>query len=79
MAYTMRNLWNDRDFDEALAVRPLDGKTPRELSELVYASRLLGQESSLVMHGGGNTSVKCELGDIIGIRVNVIFIKASGS
>ncbi len=74
----MRNLWNERDFEASLAGQQIDGKTPRELLEVVYASRLLGRENSLVMHGGGNTSVKCELGDIIGNRVNVIFIKASG-
>jgi len=51
---------------------------PYELAELVYASRLLGSESSLVMHGGGNTSVKCELVDMVGNRANVLLIKASG-
>lgn len=49
-----------------------------ELAELVYASRLLGRESSLVMHGGGNTSVKCKLVDIVGNRAEVLLIKASG-
>ena len=49
-----------------------------ELAELVYASRLLGRESSLVMHGGGNTSVKCELVDMVGNRAEVLLIKGSG-
>ncbi|HHE08129.1 MAG TPA: bifunctional aldolase/short-chain dehydrogenase, partial [Chlorobaculum parvum] len=52
--------------------------TPAELVELVYASRLLGKDDRLVMHGGGNTSVKSVLTDFIGNKVNVIFIKASG-
>ncbi len=51
---------------------------PRELCELVYASRLLGRESRLVMHGGGNTSVKSELADVLGNKANVLFIKGSG-
>ncbi len=51
---------------------------PSELAELVYASRLLGRENSLVMHGGGNTSVKCELVDMVGNRADVLLIKASG-
>ncbi|ABB23298.1 bifunctional aldolase/short-chain dehydrogenase [Pelodictyon luteolum] len=70
----MQNLWNDSD-----VLNPAVGQEmPRELSELVYASRLLGRESSLVMHGGGNTSVKSQLHDFIGNGVNVIFIKGSG-
>jgi rhamnose utilization protein RhaD (predicted bifunctional aldolase and dehydrogenase)/NAD(P)-dependent dehydrogenase (short-subunit alcohol dehydrogenase family) len=70
----MQNLWNESD-----VLNPSGGHDmPPELSELVYASRLLGRESSLVMHGGGNTSVKTQLHDIIGNGVNVIFIKGSG-
>ena len=45
----MKSLWNDNDakkFNKSL------------LSKRVYTSRLLGQNSDLVLHGGGNTSVK---------------------
>ena len=74
----MQNLWSDADFQHSVSVQCGASDIPAELAELVYASRLLGSESSLVMHGGGNTSVKSELHDIIGYRVNVIFIKGSG-
>ena len=74
----MQNLWNDADLQRSVSGQRSANDIPVELAELVYASRLLGSESSLVMHGGGNTSVKCELHDIIGNRVNVIFIKGSG-
>ena len=44
----MKNLWSEKEaakYSDALALR-------------VYTSRLLGQDPSLVLHGGGNTSVK---------------------
>ena len=43
-----------------------------------YTSRLLGAESSLVLHGGGNTSVKGVHTNVLGERVDALFIKASG-
>ena len=74
----MQNLWNQADLQRSVNGQRSANDIPVELAELVYASRLLGSESSLVMHGGGNTSVKSELHDVIGYRVNVIFIKGSG-
>lgn len=43
-----------------------------------YSSRLLGGDPSLVLHGGGNTSVKGELTDIFGETRRVLFVKGSG-
>jgi len=43
-----------------------------------YSSRLLGRDPSLVLHGGGNTSVKGELTDIFGETRQVLFVKGSG-
>lgn len=43
-----------------------------------YSSRLLGQDPSLVLHGGGNTSVKGEAADIFGESRRVLFVKGSG-
>ncbi len=43
-----------------------------------YASRLLGGEPSLVLHGGGNTSVKGDATDVFGNAVPAIYVKASG-
>ncbi len=74
----MQNLWNDADLQRSIEEQCSRPELPTELNELVYASRLLGRESSLVMHGGGNTSVKCELVDMVGNRADVLFIKASG-
>lgn len=43
-----------------------------------YSSRLLGQDPSLVLHGGGNTSVKGEAADVFGESRRVLFVKGSG-
>jgi len=74
----MQNLWNDADFQRSLKEQCSSPEMQSKLAELVYASRLLGKESSLVMHGGGNTSVKCELVDMVGNRAEVLLIKGSG-
>ena len=74
----MQNLWNDAELQCSVHEQGNVPEMQPELAELVYASRLLGRESSLVMHGGGNTSVKCELVDMVGNRAEVLLIKASG-
>ncbi|MEM1369322.1 MAG: bifunctional aldolase/short-chain dehydrogenase [Cyanobacteria bacterium P01_H01_bin.15] len=44
----------------------------------VYTSRLLGQESDLVLHGGGNTSVKVTVKNFFGDEEPVLYVKGSG-
>lgn len=56
--------------------------SPRENSDLslrVYSSRLLGAENELVLHGGGNTSVKTSEKDHTGRKLEVLMVKGSGS
>jgi rhamnose utilization protein RhaD (predicted bifunctional aldolase and dehydrogenase)/NAD(P)-dependent dehydrogenase (short-subunit alcohol dehydrogenase family) len=48
------------------------------LGARVYTSRLLGAEKSLVLHGGGNTSVKLREKDIFGEERDVLYVKGSG-
>jgi rhamnose utilization protein RhaD (predicted bifunctional aldolase and dehydrogenase)/NAD(P)-dependent dehydrogenase (short-subunit alcohol dehydrogenase family) len=48
------------------------------LDELVDASRAIGSDPSLVLHGGGNTSVKAEWIDITGRVVDALYVKGSG-
>ncbi|NRB25394.1 bifunctional aldolase/short-chain dehydrogenase [Shewanella sp.] len=50
--------------------------TPLELR--VYTSRLLGQEPALVLHGGGNTSVKTRVDNLFGEPEEILFVKGSG-
>ncbi|MGH8958256.1 MAG: bifunctional aldolase/short-chain dehydrogenase [Acidimicrobiia bacterium] len=49
-----------------------------QLEQCVYGSRLLGSESALVLHGGGNTSVKGRYLDITGIEIDALYVKGSG-
>lgn len=44
----------------------------------VYSSQLLGAEADLVLHGGGNTSVKGEFVDVFGVEGRVLYVKGSG-
>ncbi|MGH9894565.1 MAG: bifunctional aldolase/short-chain dehydrogenase, partial [bacterium] len=52
------------------------GSSP--LEQCVYGSRLLGSDRGLVLHGGGNTSVKGSYLDITGIEIDALFVKGSG-
>ncbi|HJL14707.1 MAG TPA: bifunctional aldolase/short-chain dehydrogenase [Sandaracinaceae bacterium LLY-WYZ-13_1] len=62
----MQSLFDDADApSDPLALR-------------AYTSRLLGREPSLVLHGGGNTSVKHTTKDFFGDPVEVLYVKGSG-
>jgi rhamnose utilization protein RhaD (predicted bifunctional aldolase and dehydrogenase)/NAD(P)-dependent dehydrogenase (short-subunit alcohol dehydrogenase family) len=56
-----------------------DAAAPRDPLELrAYTSRLLGRDPSLVLHGGGNTSLKHTTHDFFGDAVRVLYVKGSG-
>ena len=65
----MKNLWNDQEAQAFLG---------DPLALRVYTSQLLGQESDLVLHGGGNTSVKIEETNIFGETEEILYVKGSG-
>lgn len=48
------------------------------VGECVYCSRLIGSDSSLVLHGGGNSSVKAPFADITGRSIPALHVKGSG-
>ena len=50
----------------------------RELAERVYTSRLIGSDRDLLMHGGGNTSVKVQRENLFGEQKDVLHVKGSG-
>ena len=50
----------------------------KELGERVYTSQLIGKNPDLVMHGGGNTSVKVERRNLFGELERVLHVKGSG-
>jgi rhamnose utilization protein RhaD (predicted bifunctional aldolase and dehydrogenase)/NAD(P)-dependent dehydrogenase (short-subunit alcohol dehydrogenase family) len=51
---------------------------PRDLALRVYTSRLIGSDRTLVLHGGGNTSVKEFVKNIVGEEQEVLYVKGSG-
>ncbi len=71
----MQSAWIDRDAEAAIARYQNLG---RDLALRVYTTRLLGQDPRLVLHGGGNTSVKTKLADLNGEDVDVLCVKGSG-
>ena len=50
-----------------------------DLAQRAYTSRLLGRDPDLVLHGGGNTSVKSRDRTVFGEEVDVLFVKGSGA
>lgn len=71
------NRWKDSEARQLVAAA---GAVPadRELALRVYTSRLIGADPDLVMHGGGNTSVKLERQDVFGEVTKVLHVKGSG-
>jgi rhamnose utilization protein RhaD (predicted bifunctional aldolase and dehydrogenase)/NAD(P)-dependent dehydrogenase (short-subunit alcohol dehydrogenase family) len=73
----MQSRWNDSDADALCAAYAAKG-VGRDLALRVYTSRLLGQDPSLVLHGGGNTSVKTRTPDLSDDETDVLCVKGSG-
>ena len=67
-SYSIKSLWSD---EEAASYAG-------DLGLRVYTSRLLGRDKSLVLHGGGNTSVKITQKNILGDEEELIYVKGSG-
>lgn len=72
----MKSLWSDQDAGRF--VSEYAGRWGEAISLRTYSSRLIGADPALVLHGGGNTSVKTSVPDIFGDPQEVIFVKASG-
>ncbi|MBM3567967.1 MAG: bifunctional aldolase/short-chain dehydrogenase [Alphaproteobacteria bacterium] len=73
----MQSRWTDAEAEAAVA-RHAEKGIGRDLALRVYTTRLLGGDPRLVLHGGGNTSVKTEARDTIGESVPVLCVKGSG-
>ena len=64
----MENLWSEAEA----------AKFPGDLGQRIYTSRLLGREPALVLHGGGNTSVKLVETNLVGREETILYVKGSG-
>src|ERR1700694_1163454 len=73
----MQSRWVDRDAKQTVETYAKAG-VPPDLALRVYTSRLLGGDPRLVLHGGGNTSVKTVLPDLLGEAGEVLCVKGSG-
>ena len=64
----MQSLWNDHEAAGHVG----------DLAQRVYTSRLLGRDKSLVLHGGGNTSVRLRERNLVGDEEEILYVKGSG-
>ncbi len=74
----MKSGWIDRDAEAMVALGARSG-IDRNFALRIYTTRLLGRDPKLVLHGGGNTSVKARLRDFLDEEVDVLRVKSSGS
>ena len=73
----MKNNWSNSDSKKYIKEYRSLGHS-RDMALRVYTTRLLGRNSELVLHGGGNTSVKTTIKDIDGKKYDVLCVKGSG-
>ena len=73
----MKNNWSDAEAKKYIRKYNNLGHS-RDMALRVYTTRLLGRNSELVLHGGGNTSVKTSIKDIDGKKYDVLCVKGSG-
>ena len=77
----MKNLWSDKEAKKYISRykrRKGQMQVNEDLALRVYSSRLIGSVPDLVIHGGGNTSVKTKMKDFLGRNVDVLCVKGSG-
>ena len=74
----MKSRWIDSDAADLVARGAAAGLAP-DLALRIYTTRLLGHDPKLVLHGGGNTSLKTHARDHFGNETEVLRIKASGA
>jgi len=65
----MKSLWDEKEFTRC-------GEHP--LDQRVYTTRLVGRETDLVIHGGGNTSVKADVKNVFGDTEETLYVTGSG-
>ncbi|MGB6538565.1 MAG: class II aldolase/adducin family protein, partial [Xanthobacteraceae bacterium] len=79
----MKSSWVDADAEAVVAQlaqpSPAKAQCDRDLALRIYSTRLLGRDPKLVLHGGGNTSLKQTLRDRFGEQVEVLRVKATGA
>jgi rhamnose utilization protein RhaD (predicted bifunctional aldolase and dehydrogenase)/NAD(P)-dependent dehydrogenase (short-subunit alcohol dehydrogenase family) len=72
----MNNRWSDEK--AAQYIEKYGRRWGDDLALEFYIASLIGAEDGLVLHGGGNSSVKTAFTSLLGERINAIYVKASG-
>ena len=73
----MQSLWSDNEAERLVQHYAGQG-IGADVALRVYTSRLLGGDPKLVLHGGGNTSVKTVVKDLVDEDAEVLCVKGSG-
>ena len=73
----MKNNWSNTEANKYVKKYRSLGHS-KDMALRVYTTRLLGRNNELVLHGGGNTSVKTSIKDIDGKKYDVLCVKGSG-
>ena len=74
----MKSGWLEHDA-QAIMDRYAQQGVGHDLSLRCYSTRLMGRDPKLVLHGGGNTSVKTIMTDLMGDVIDVLCVKGTGS
>jgi rhamnose utilization protein RhaD (predicted bifunctional aldolase and dehydrogenase)/NAD(P)-dependent dehydrogenase (short-subunit alcohol dehydrogenase family) len=74
----MKSAWVERDAKAAIDLYGASG-IDADLALRVYSTRLLGSDPKLVLHGGGNTSLKAKALDLAGEQADALYVKGSGA
>jgi rhamnose utilization protein RhaD (predicted bifunctional aldolase and dehydrogenase)/NAD(P)-dependent dehydrogenase (short-subunit alcohol dehydrogenase family) len=74
----MKSGWVDADAEGVIADGVRSG-IERDFALRIYTTRLLGRDRKLVLHGGGNTSLKSRIRDRVGEEVDVLRVKGTGA
>ncbi|MGY8788742.1 MAG: hypothetical protein ACKVKR_00295, partial [Pseudomonadales bacterium] len=73
----MKSRWSEPDAKALMKKYNAQGVN-EDIAIRTYTTRILGQEPQLVLHGGGNTSVKTKTLDPLGEQYDVLCVKGSG-
>ena len=73
----MKNNWNNNEAKNFVKLYK-QKNISKDLALRIYTTQLLGKNSELVLHGGGNTSLKTTTKNIFGEKIDVMHVKGSG-
>ena len=72
----MNSRWTNKDARQA--VEQWAEAASEAFALRLYTARLLGADPDLVLHGGGNVSIKGSERTLLGDEIDVVYVKASG-